>query len=348
MVQFHTDHNLEDFLAKELNAKLGCSIPATEPTGKGFISITLDLDQLTTLLHNPPTLWTVITARVTLFTIKIENLVLLEELLGTEMIPVSKMLQTLNFSQVNCRIISRKRLPLPRRQILGLIKSRLQQNGINLQFQRQLPEIILSLNASICRGYLEIGRSFAHTAPLKVHHTPLSPAVTYALFHLARQFLTQISCKCLDPMCGNGTILLVGMEESLIMNTPFFGMGIDSDPTAIANARENLHTFSSNIVLLESSIEHLDPSSLPEQPNLILTHPPYGFAPIIEMLTLELLYDALFQLFSKFPDSIYGVVTPHQSLLLRLVEKYHFTTEMLRLFQQKTLPSYLWVGRFSQ
>lgn len=149
-------------------------------------------------------------------------------------------------------------------------------------------------------------------------------------------------------MCGNGTILLVGMEESLIMKTPFFGMGIDSDSTAIANARENLHAFSGDIVLLESSIEHLEPNSLPVQPNLILTHPPYGFAPIIELQTLEILYDALFQLFSKFPESIYGVVTPHQSLLLGLVEKYHFKTEILRLFQQKTLPSSLWVGRFSQ
>ncbi len=344
MVQFHTDHNLEDFLAKELNAKLGCAIPATAPTGKGFVSITLDLDQLTTLLHNPPTLWTVIKARMTLFTIKIENQVLLEELLGTEMISVSKMLRNFNFSQVNCRIISRKKLPMPRRQLLGLLKSRLQQNGIILQFQRKLPEIILSLDASKCRGYIEIGRNFAYPAPLKVHHTPLSPAVTYALFHLARQFQPEIPCKCLDPMCGNGTILLVGMAESLIAKTPFFGMGIDSDPAAIANARENLQVFSRDIVLIEGSIEHLDPHSLPMQPNVILTHPPYGFAPVIDQYSLELLYDVIFQLFLKFPVSIYGVVTPHQPLLLKLIEKYHLKTEILRPFQQKTLPSFIWVG----
>ncbi len=348
MVQFHTDHNLEDLLAKELNLKLGLSIPAKQPTGKGYISITLDLDQLTTLLHKSRTLWTVLIARITLFEIKIDDFTLLEKILGTEIASVSKILQKLNFSKVNCRIIARTKLPLPRRQLLGLIKSQLQPNGINLQFQRQLPEIILSLNASRCRGFLEIGRTFAYPTPLKVHHTPLSPAVTYALFHLAQQFQPQISWKCLDPMCGNGTILLVGMDESLRMKTPFFGMGIDSDPTAIANARANLRAFAHSVVVLEGSIEHFDLSSLPMQPNLILTHPPYGFAPAIDMQSLEILYDALFQLFSKFPESIYGVVTPHHPLLLKLVEKYHFKTEILRPFQQKSLASYLWVGRFSQ
>lgn len=300
------------------------------------------------LVDKPPILWTVLKARITLFSIKMDDLIPLEKILDTEMVFVSNVLRKLNFSQINCRIIARTKLHLPRRQILGLIKNRLQENSISLLFQKQIPELILNINASKCQGYLEIGKMFAYPTPVKVHHTPLSPAVSYALFHLARKFQTENSLSCLDPMCGNGTVLLVGIEESRIMKTPFFGMGLDSDPSAIANARENLHAFAHDIVLLESSIEHFEPSSLPLQPNLILTHPPYGFAPIINEMSLGNLYDALFQLFLKFPQGIYGVVTPHQSLILKLVEKYHIKTEILRPFQQKTLLSCLWVGRCSQ
>ncbi len=345
MVQFYTDPNLEDFLLKELNSKLGLSIPVIESTHKGFISIALDLDKITRILHHPPTLWTVKRARLALFT---KTSTSLEEELGGEIEPVSRILQQLGFSQINCRIATRIKLPLPRRQLLGLLKRQFQQNGIVLQFRKQLPDLLLNINESTCKGSLEIGKSFAYPAPLKVHHTPLSPAVSYALFHLARQFQPQIAYKCLDPMCGNGTLLLVGMEESLQMKIPFFGMGIDIDPTAIANAQENLQAFPHDIVLLDGSIEHFDLTLLPKEPNIILTHPPYGFAPVIEKESLAILYDALFQLFTKFPDSIYGVVTPHLPLLLKLVEKYHLKTEIVRPFQQKTLPSCLWVGRFSQ
>ncbi len=348
MVQFHTDPNLEDFLAKELQTKLRLSIPIIEPTNNGFISISLEPDLLVTVLQHPPTLWTVKKARIALFSIGLDDKISFEKIISTELELVGKLLHQLNYLQINCRIIARERLPLPRRQVLGLVKGLLRQSGIILQFQRQLPELYLSISSSKCRGYLEIGKSFAYPAPLKVHHTPLSTAAAYALFHLAQQIQSQKPCILLDPMCGNGTLLLVGTAESRANNTPFSGIGIDRDPTAIANTRENLRKDARDIHFLEGSIEQLDPNTLPAHPNVILTHPPYGFAPIIDSQVLEMLYDTLFQAFLKFPDCVYGIVTPHHSLLVKITQKYHLKTEILRPFKQKTLPSYLWVGRISQ
>jgi hypothetical protein len=347
VVQFHTDPNLEDFLAKELQTKLGLSIPVIEPTNTGLISISLDLDQLVTVIQHPLTLWTVKKARIALFSINLDDKIALESAIRTEMELVSQLLQKLNFMQVNCRIIARERLPIPRRQVLGLVKSLLQQSGIILQFQRQLPELYLGISSSKCRGYLEIGKSFAYPAPLKVHHTPLSTAAAYALFHLAQQVQSPKPCILLDPMCGNGTLVLVGAFESRVNKTAFSGIGIDRDATVIANARENLSEDAGDIHFLEGLLEQLDPNTLPLHPNVILTHPPYGFAPAIDSQALEMLYDTLFQAFLKFPGCIYGIVTPHQPLLVKFTQKYHLKTEILRPFKQKTLPSYLWVGKFS-
>lgn len=348
IVQFSTDPNLEDFLAQELESKLGFTVAVKEPTNKGVISCKINPEQTLTILKHPPTLWTVKKARIHLFTRLFNTSTPFESVISTETEIAARFLQVLKISEINCRIITRQQLILPRRQILGLIKQILKKNDIDLKFQRHLPDYIINLTPSKCRGFVEIGKIFRPHSLVKVHHTPLSPPAAYALYSLARQFQPQNKCVLLDPMCGNGTLLFISSLEARRTGKEFYGIGIDQDVNAITNARENLRDFSRDIILSVGKIEQFDPSSLPIQPTHILTHPPYGFAPAIDSLALEEIYDALFQVFTKFPDSVYGMVTPHQTLVSHLVQKYPIRTVILRPFQQKTLSSFLWVGQYSQ
>ncbi|OLS14904.1 MAG: hypothetical protein RBG13Loki_1473 [Promethearchaeota archaeon CR_4] len=319
----------------------------TGSTNTGTISCRFNVEQTISVLKHPPILWTVKSARIHLFTRKFDVNSPFESVLSTETELAAQLLQTPKINDINCRIIARGQLVLPRRQILGLIKQVLKKNIIELKFQRSLPEYLLNLTPNRIRGYVEIGKNFRPQFLVRVHHTPLSPVAAYALYSLTQQTQSQDNYVLLDPMCGNGTILLVGLLEARRMGKNFRGIGIDQDTQAIDQARENLRVHSGDVAFYIGKIEDFDPNALPAKPTHIFTHPPYGFAPAIDQESLTQVYDALFRVFSKFPNSLCGMVTPHRALILDLIQKYSIRTLILRPFQQKTLPSFLWVGQYT-